>query len=89
MNTMAITPTEAHHQAQTPARDLRKLEERIDKALVESMRDEYRTATFASELFPDATARRQIMDTYRHKEWHVHYTSNQRDGDYVTIGVAA
>ena len=84
---MAITPNDVRRKA-IDTSTMKRLEQRIDSALIEAGKTRM-YATFDTSIFPSTLARDKIIDTYRRAGWDVQYISDQRDGNYVSMGVTA
>jgi hypothetical protein len=80
-----LTPSEAYQKAKPEEKDLRKLEERIDAAIVDGIKRGSLTASIDAEIFPDYATRQSIIEKYTGAGWKMDYVSDQRDGDFVSI----
>ena len=81
---MAITPQEAARKAKPSKEMLKNLEEKIDKILVEAQ-ERGTSATVDASIFGNTATRTAVMDSYRKAGWNVKYSSDQRDGDYLSF----
>jgi len=79
---MAITPRQAREQAKPTQEEMKRLEDIVDKALVENMK-KGGCAYIDVSIFPTSIARETIIQCYRNAGWSVQYRSDQRDDDYL------
>ncbi|MFH1174419.1 MAG: hypothetical protein V1725_04755 [archaeon] len=82
---MALTPQDAISKARPTEDELQRLEQCIDQALITGMQANSSYITIDADIFPNALARETIEDRYRSQGWDVEYTSDQRDGDFLTF----
>lgn len=80
-----ISPKEAYEKAKSDPQEMKKLEEMIDKELIESMKSGSYQTTIAANKFPNDISRKEIMNKYMQAGWNVKYESDQRDGDYISF----
>lgn len=83
---MAISLQEALKQAQPSPEELQALEAKIDKSLVQGLKDGEDSITFAANLLGStAVVREALIQRYKNAGWNVQYHSDQRDGDYYSF----
>jgi hypothetical protein len=80
-----ISPKEAYEKAKSSPQEMKKLEEMVDNALIESMRSGSNQTTIDAKKFPSDISRKEIMNKYMQAGWNVKYESDQRDGDYISF----
>ncbi len=82
---MVISPQEANYKAKSKE-NIKSLEQRIDKALIDSLKNK-ESMNFSADLFPDEITRKTIIDKYRDAGWNVKYITDQRDGNYLEFSI--
>ena len=79
---MAITPEQASKLNEMDRESVRKLEEDIDKEILDNFPGYERKVTYVTGCI-SVKVREEIERIYNGAGWRVTYQSDQRDGDYL------
>lgn len=79
---MTITPQQAMKLNDGNRKEIRELEETIDKVLSEEFGKD-RSSVFVNTKYLDGRVRTEIKRMYGEAGWNVRFHSDQRDGDYA------